>query len=75
VLAKLADECGYADRLRDDEQDYETGKDGSTWVLLARNERDFGGLAGNDDWKKIERRGAVKVWTDDFSNILSVFTW
>lgn len=75
VLAKLADECGFADRLGDDQQDYEIGKDGSTWVLLARSERDFGGLAGSRDWKKIDRRGAVKTWTDDFSNILSVFTW
>jgi hypothetical protein len=75
VLAKLADECGFVDRLRDDEQDYEIGKDGSTWVLLARNEEDLGGLAGNPDWQKIERGGAVNVWTDDFSNILSVFTW
>ncbi len=75
VLAKLADECGLADRLRDDDQDYEIGKDGSTWVLLARSEQDFGGLAGNPDWKKIERQGAITVWTDDFSNILSVFKW
>lgn len=75
VLAKLADEHGLADRFRDDEQDYEIGKDGSTWVLLARSEQDFGGLAGNPDWKKIERREAVAVWTDDFSNILSVFKW
>jgi hypothetical protein len=75
VLAKLADESGFADRLRDDDQDYEIGKDGSTWVLLARNENDLGSLAENDDWKKIERREAVDGWTDDFSNILSVFKW
>jgi hypothetical protein len=75
VLAKLADERGFADLLRDDDSDYEIGKDGSTWVLLARNENDFGGLAGNPDWKKIDRREEVNGWTDDFSNILSVFKW
>ncbi len=75
VLAKIADEGGFADRLRDDDSDYEIGKDGSTWVLLARNENDFGGLAGDPDWKKIERSETVDGWTDDFSNILSVFKW
>jgi hypothetical protein len=75
VLARLADENGFACRLRDDEADSEIGKDGSTWVLLARNENDLGALSGNDDWKKIEPRETVDVWTDDFSNILSVFKW
>ena len=75
VLAKLADENGLACRLRDDESDYESGKDGSTWVLLARSESDLGALSESEDWKKIEPRKTVAVWTDDFSNILSVFKW
>ena len=75
VLAKLADENGFADRLCDDDEDDEIGKDGSTWVLLARSEKDLGGLSGNVNWKKIESRKHVNVWTDDFSNILSVFKW
>ena len=50
-------------------------KDGSTWVLLARSESDLGALSESDDWKKIEPRKTVDVWTDDFSNILSVFKW
>ena len=75
VVARLADELGLVDRLRDDEQDFEIGKDGSTWVLLARSEQHLGGLALDPDWKKIKRLGAVAAWTDDFSNILSVFKW
>jgi hypothetical protein len=75
VLAKLADENGFSDRLRDDDSDSEIGKDGSTWVLLARNENDLGGISRNDDWTKIERRNTAAAWTDDFSNILSVFKW
>jgi len=75
VLARLADENGFADRICDDDGDYETGKDGSTWVLLARDERYFGGLAGDEVWKKIDPRKTAAVWTDDFSNILSVFKW
>jgi len=75
VLAKLAAENGFACRLRDDEADYESGKDGSTWVLLARSESDLGALSESDEWEKIEPRKTVAVWTDDFSNILSVFKW
>jgi len=75
VLAKLADESGLAGRLCDDEEDDEIGKYGTTWVLLARKEKDFGGLSRSNVWKKIESRETVNVWTDDFSNILSVFKW
>jgi len=48
---------------------------GSTWVLLARHEGDLGTIAESDDWEKIEPQKSVDVWTDDFSNILSVFKW
>jgi hypothetical protein len=75
VLAKIADENGFSDRLIDDDEDDEIGKDGSTWVLLARNENNLGGISGNGNWKKIEHRNAAAAWTDDFSNILSVFKW
>ena len=75
VLAKLADENGFSDRLCDNDEDDEIGKDASTWVLLARNENDLGGISGNGSWKKIEPRNTAAAWTDDFSNILSVFKW
>ena len=75
VLAKMAEENGFACRLRDDESDYESGKDGSTWVLFARSESDLGAIAESDDWRKIELQKSIDVWTDDFSNILSVFKW
>lgn len=75
VLAKLADESGLAGRICDDEGDDEIAKYGTTWVILARKEKDFGGLSRSNAWKKIESRETVNVWTDDFSNILSVFKW
>jgi spermidine synthase len=75
VLAELAYENGLAARICDDEEDTTIEKYGSTWVVLARTEADLGGLAGSKSWQKITRRQNVKVWTDDFSNILSVFKW
>jgi hypothetical protein len=44
-------------------------------VLLARKERDLGSLVRSIGWERLERRPSVKVWTDDFSNLLSVFKW
>jgi hypothetical protein len=51
------------------------GKDPSHWVVLARNSGDYGALANDKDAKPLISTGKQDVWTDDFSNILSVFKW
>jgi hypothetical protein len=51
------------------------GKDPSHWVVLARNSADYGSLANDKDAKPLISSGTEDVWTDDFSNILSVFKW
>jgi hypothetical protein len=75
VLAGIAEENGFAARLCDDDDEPRTAKDGSTWVLLARRERDLGRIARRQNWTKLEPLPGVRVWTDDFSNVLSVFKW
>jgi hypothetical protein len=75
VLADLAYENGFACRINNDDDDDEAGKYSSTWVLMARKEKDFGSLTRDRAWEKIERQKTVKAWTDDFSNLLSVFKW
>ncbi|MCX6227207.1 MAG: fused MFS/spermidine synthase, partial [Bacteroidia bacterium] len=75
VLARLADEKGFADRLCHDFENEKIGKLGATWVLLARKETDLGGLTRSNLWTKIKRQKNVNVWTDDFSNVFSVFKW
>jgi len=47
----------------------------SDWVILARQRQDLGGLATDERWKPIETDPKVGVWTDDYSNLLSVFMW
>jgi len=76
VPAALAEENGFAGRIcEDDEDDEDIEKSSSTWVILAKKEADFGALAANNSWKKLDRRPSVRPWTDDFSNILAVFQW
>ena len=51
------------------------GKDPSHWVVMARNSADYGTLASDPNARPLVSSGTGKVWTDDFSNILSVFKW
>jgi spermidine synthase len=51
------------------------GKDPSHWVVLVRNSADYGSLANDKDAKPLISTGTEDVWTDDFSNIISVFQW
>ncbi|MGE0451321.1 MAG: fused MFS/spermidine synthase [Vicinamibacterales bacterium] len=46
----------------------------ATWVVLARAARDVEPLASDIRWRRL-RGDAVQAWTDDFSNIWSVFHW
>ena len=45
---------------------------GSHWVFLARHAEDFGLLAQDPRFQLLVSNGAQKVWTDDYSNILSI---
>ena len=44
----------------------------SDWVLMARSEEAFGGLRENPRWKTYEPRPNLRVWTDDYANVLEV---
>ena len=44
----------------------------STWSWPGRN--DLGALAKNDRWTQVPT-AKTRVWTDDYSNILSVLNW
>jgi spermidine synthase len=49
-----------------------SGKDPSHWVVLARHAADLGSITEAPN-AKVLTGGFGKVWTDDFSNIISVF--
>jgi hypothetical protein len=52
-----------------------SGKSTSDWVLLARRKEAFGSLANDTRWTPLRLDLRVGVWTDDFSNVLSVYDW
>jgi SAM-dependent methyltransferase len=78
VLGALAQDAGLlcwaqADRELSDEEK-KAGKAPSQWVLMAVHETDVGQLR-NGPWQVVKRQKKPAVWTDDFSNIFSVFKW
>jgi hypothetical protein len=61
------------------ESQAEEGKLQSIWVVMARNKADLASLAANTDfparWTQLETHPRAKVWTDDYSNLLSTIHW
>jgi hypothetical protein len=51
------------------------GKEPSQWVVMARRPEDVQTLAADPRWQPLEGRPERPVWTDDFSNIVTIFRW
>jgi len=70
---------GYALRLSGGEQ-FDLGEEAarrslSRWVALARETADFRGLEKDSRWGPLEADPGIAPWTDDYSNLASVFQW
>jgi SAM-dependent methyltransferase len=78
IVGRLAQEAGLeclAQRNDVSEDDRALGKESSHWAVLARRPADLKTLAADRRWHRPKVGPRVPVWTDDFSNILSVFNW
>lgn len=79
VLAAVAKDLKLVGRKRYDEIEdsisRETGRTSSIWIALARNAADLGPVATSAAWEDLSARPGFRTWTDDYSNILSVFKW
>jgi len=51
------------------------GKFPSEWMVVARDLRELGNLPGDARWRQPEVPPTTPLWTDDFSNILSVLSF
>jgi hypothetical protein len=51
------------------------GKYPSDWVIMAKDQKDFGELAKSARWRPALLKPGQAAWTDDFSNVLSVLQW
>jgi spermidine synthase len=75
VLSRMAADAGLAalwQREPPDAGSWELGKFPSEWFIVARDRGDFGGLNLDSRWSVPHAPEATPLWTDDFSNILTV---
>lgn len=75
VLARMAGDAGLQaiwQREPPDAGSWKLGKFPSEWLVVARDRRDFGRLSTDSHWKVPQTAAGTPLWTDDFSNILSV---
>jgi SAM-dependent methyltransferase len=79
VLGNLARDAGLISLSSSDvklsAEDQKRQKSASTWAVMARTLPDLGELARDRRWHTIAPRPGDSLWTDDFSNIWSVFRW
>ena len=69
LLSGLARREGLVAFIRKDEERNVVGRYPSVWVVMARNDAALGAIAKDDRWQRVQ---GDMVWTDDFSNILSL---
>jgi hypothetical protein len=55
--------------------EYNQGRMASHWVVLARRRADLSRLAGRPGWRPLSGPPAATVWTDDFTDLLSLMRW
>lgn len=77
VLANLADDAHLICRIQKDlgapdAGSQQSGKLPSVWVLMTRAPQDLAPLASSTLWDAARGRPGMGVWTDDFSNLVSV---
>jgi len=77
VVANLAEEARLEGVIWSDEGPTTDGATSSTWAVLARTREALGNMARDEKWnaEKLEVDPRVGVWTDDFHNLLRIFSW
>jgi hypothetical protein len=65
----------YQDDLTISSRETAEGKSASQWILIARSPQALTAQARDPRWTPLPPTPPARVWTDDFSNILSVFRW
>jgi hypothetical protein len=76
IVGRLAVNNGLALLMKRDRarpgQPWPNDKAQSTWVMMAREPRDFGALRADPGWGLPYVTRATPLWTDDFSNVFDV---
>jgi hypothetical protein len=71
-LASNADIAGWVQQYRLSEENQLENYSGSDWVVLTKNPNSLDLLNQDPRWTPLREKPNVRVWTDDYSNILDV---
>jgi len=69
LLSGLSRRAGLVGYIRRDEEHNVVGRYPSLWVIMARDDSTLGAIPTDNRWRRVQ---GDMVWTDDFSNILSL---
>jgi len=76
VIANLAAALGLEAYVQDEvdisEEETKRGKMPSTWVVAARSAKTLDPIVRDGSWRRCVQRQGAALWTDQFSNVLSV---
>ena len=87
VLGNMVQDRGIKGLIQGGFEIREIDKYGTNWVVMARTLEDFGELPKmnsvlktdaeewTESWRAMETNPALGVWTDDYSNLPSIFKW
>jgi hypothetical protein len=75
VVGNLARDAGLIALIQDDTTSPGAGRLPSTWVVMTRSNDDLGALAADPRWVTLKSDSTARVWTDDYSSVLTVFIW
>ncbi len=75
VVGNLASDAGMVALLQDDTTTIGDGRMPSTWSVMARSSEDLGPLTSDPRWVPLKADPGSRVWTDDYSSVLTVFNW
>jgi len=78
VLDALAKDANLVALTEDDsvsDEEVRAGKAASRWVVMARSAEDLGPILRDPRWRALSTSAPLSVWTDDFSNLFTLFKW
>src|SRR5262245_45216109 len=74
IVGRVAADRGLyaARRIESSDAGWPEGKNASDWIVMARRPGDIAPLIVRHGWSPLAASPSTPLWTDDFSNILSV---
>jgi spermidine synthase len=74
-IARALDCTALTQEHRPPARQLRMGADRSVWVLVARDPSSLARLRSDQRWKPLDESAGTTLWTDQFSNLLSVVKW